>query len=148
MIFRTLRDRPIMLMAVCFALMFAGFNGAEQYFALYYNQTGEKNAALTTLSIVYVASIIGSFLAPWVLAKIGLKRAMVLSVPLYVALVVSIPARFLPVTYLLAFFVGLAASPLWIASSTYLMKIAEKARVFLRRSCRGPRQSKSLGRVR
>lgn len=125
MTFKALKNKNIVWLAFCFAVFFFGFNGASQFFTVYYKQAGIPNVALTALAIVYITIIPASFIAPWVIGKLGLKRSIILPCIAYVLFIPGAISKNLSVIYALAVLVGFAAAPLAVARSTYLLKCAE-----------------------
>lgn len=123
--FRALQNKRIVWLSLCFATFWFGFNGAEQFFAVYYNQTGAANMALMALAIIYAAVIPASFVAPLVVGRLGLKRSIILPGIIYAVFVFGVIGKNPLTIYALAALLGLLAAPLGVARGTYLLKCAE-----------------------
>lgn len=130
MVFKALADKKILGLSFGFAVFFFGFNGAEQFFAVYYNQLGIGRMALTALSIIYFAVIPGSLFAPWIVGRLGLKWAMGSSGIIYAAFVFALITKSPSVVYPLAALLGFFAALLGVARGTYLLKLAGNGRGF------------------
>ncbi|PJC28312.1 hypothetical protein CO054_00815 [Candidatus Shapirobacteria bacterium CG_4_9_14_0_2_um_filter_39_11] len=120
------KNRNLTIIAFAFGLLFFGFNAAEQHFTAFYQTIGQVNLAFRSLAILYGAIVLGNFIGPATVRKIGIKLAFIIGFATYVALVFGIVLKIAFLIYLLSFILGIGAGVIGIARADFLRLIAPK----------------------
>ncbi|MDO8599255.1 MAG: MFS transporter, partial [bacterium] len=115
----------VRLLGLAFLLIFFGFDGFQQYVTTYFQHLGITRVGFLSLVLVYLAFMVGSLPAASVVSRLGAKRSMVIAVTAYAlygfSLLTASPSAILAASVVL----GAAASVLWTAQSTYLIRASD-----------------------
>ncbi len=120
------KNKNILLLSLAFGLLFFGFNAAEQHFTAFYQAIGKQNLAYESLAILYVAIILGNFIGPTVVRKIGTRPAIIWGFVTYTILVFGIVTKNAVAIYGLSFLLGIGAGVAGIARTEILRLLAPK----------------------
>ncbi len=120
------KDKNILIISLAFGLLFFGFNAAEQHFTAFYQTIGKRNLAYESLAILYVAIILGNFIGPTVVRKIGTRLAIIWGFVTYTLLVLGIITKNAATIYGLSFLLGIGAGVVGIARTEILRLLAPK----------------------
>lgn len=120
------QNKQLLILSIALGLIFFGFNAAEQHFTAYYQTIGLPNLAFQSLALLYVAIIVGNFLGPWLVRKLGIKLSFFLGYLTYVALVFGIITKNPFLIYLFSFLLGTGAGVAGIARVDFLRLISPK----------------------
>lgn len=118
------KNKQVLILSIASGLIFFGFNAAEQHFTPYYKQIGLSNQAFNALAILYGSIIIGSFIGPFLVRRIGIRLALILGYLTYVALVLGITLKIVPLVYGLSSLLGVGAGVAGIARIDFIRLIA------------------------
>ena len=120
------KNKNVTILSICLGLLFFGFNAAEQYFTAFYQQIGQADLAFQSLAILYLAIIIGNYLGPTIVRKLGIKLSIYLGFLSYTVLVFGIVTKISLLVYLLSTLLGIGAGILGIARIEFLRLVAPR----------------------
>ena len=120
------KNKNILILSLASGLLFFGFNAAEQHFTAFYQTIGKQNLAYESLAILYAAIILGHFIGPTVVRKIGTRLAIILGFVAYTLLTLGISTKIAAVIYGLSFLLGIGAGVMGIARIEILRLLAPR----------------------
>ncbi len=113
--------KDITILAIGFFMIFLGFNTLQQYFTIAYAQSGLAILSLHALAITYIFFFTGSFIAPLLIEKIGLRNALIAGGAGYVLFIGIIPLKSVPIVIAAAAINGICAALIWISEGAYVI---------------------------
>ncbi|TSC88432.1 MAG: hypothetical protein G01um101416_100 [Microgenomates group bacterium Gr01-1014_16] len=120
------KNKNVLFLSLGSGLLFFGFNAAEQHFTAFYQTIGRQNLAYESLAILYAAIILGNFIGPGIVGKIGARLAIIWGFVVYTLLVFGIVTKVTVIIYGLSFLLGIGAGVMGIARIELLRLIAPK----------------------
>lgn len=115
---QTKRDaRNVTLVTVGVFLQFLGFDTAQQFFAPWLSSQGKEDLALSGLILLYAVFFLSNFFAPQMVARMGLKRSLLLGSTPYALFGLSALSGAPALIYLACITVGLGAALFWNANT-------------------------------
>lgn len=114
--------RDILLLSSGFAILFLGYNGFQQYFTAVYSEMGLEKLAFISLTLIYIFLIIGNFLAPTIIKKVGAKKSLLITGSIYVAFIALTLLKIPWLTMIVAALLGLAGGVLWTVQALYVVR--------------------------
>lgn len=120
------KNKNIFILSVGSGLLFFGFNAAEQHFTAFYQTIGRQNLAYQSLAILYAAIIVGNFIGPSVVGKIGARLVIIWGFIAYTLFVFGIITKISVVIYGLSFLLGIGAGVMGIARVELLRLLAPR----------------------
>lgn len=118
--------KDIIILSAAFFLIFLSFNTAQQYFAAIYSDFGKEKTAFYSLALIYLFFFIGTFFAPLIAARIGLKKSMIIASLGFAAFVAAIPLKTDWIMIALSVVLGLGAALLWTAQGAYVIRTTDE----------------------
>lgn len=128
MTFLALKNVNVVLISFFFALIFFGYNGAEAFITVFYDQVGLKQVALTAQGLAYTFILLSTLVTPWINGKIGLRNTMLVAAAVYALYIAGYATGNIPLIFVLSALNGLAIGLLWNSRNTYLLKVVEDNR--------------------
>lgn len=111
-----------MILCLGFATLFLGYNGFQQYFTAVYSEIGLEKLAFISLTLIYICLIIGNFIAPMIIRKVGAKKSLLITGSIYVAFIALTILKIPWLTMGIAMLLGLAGGVLWTVQALYIVK--------------------------
>ncbi len=118
--------KDIIVMAAGFFLIFLGFNTTIQYFTVSYAQAGLAVLSLNALALTFLFFFIGSFLAPTLISRIGLKTGLLIGAFGYAIFIYSVLTKTTTLVIVSAILQGLCAAILWISEGAYIIHTTDE----------------------
>lgn len=117
--------RNIVWLSLSFLLTFFAFDGVQQFLSIHWQELGQTQAAFVSLVIVYAVFTVGNPAASVVVHHLGAKRSMMLATIPYAVYLAVVTTGSVALLYAASAFLGLAASVLWIAQNSYLVRASD-----------------------
>lgn len=120
------KNHNLTILSLSLGLIFFGFNAAEQHFTAFYQSIGLPNLAFQSLAVLYGAIIVGNFIGPSIVKKLGVELSFFLGYLAYVFLVFGITLKISILIYALSFLLGVGSGIVGIAGAEFLRLVAPK----------------------
>lgn len=109
-------SKDIMALARGFFFLFFTYNGVEKYIVPYLSALG-----MFMLGLAYLSLFVGDFVSPWIISRIGTKKAMMWGAATYFLFAVCIPLQSLWFNIPSAMAAGMGAALVWNGMSTHVI---------------------------
>lgn len=119
--------RNIFWLSVAFLLTFFAFDGVQQFLSIHWQELGQTKAAFISLVIVYAVFTVGNPVAALVVHRLGAKWSMMIATIPYSLYLGIVTTGSVPLLYTASALLGLAASMLWTAQNSYLVRASDPA---------------------
>lgn len=111
-------------LSLAFFLIFLGFGAVHQYTTTYFAQLGVRNTGFISLILIYLFFALTNLVSPILVSKFGAKRCMIFSSPFYMLYIIIFLVKSIFLLYMTSIFLGIAASFLWTAQASYLIRVS------------------------
>lgn len=118
--------KNIQLLSLAFLLIFAGFNGAQQYVTTFYAHIGQPHVGFFSLIIIYSVFVISSPVASITVSRFGSKKAMVVGAAMYAIFCFTLVSNSVFLVYLASFLIGSGAALLWTGQAIFLNRTSDE----------------------
>lgn len=115
-------NKNILFLSLGFALIFAAFNGVQQYIAVYFKELGFVDVGINSLILIYTGFVIFNPFVPYIIRKISLKYCMIIATIAYSLFIFALPIGNKILIYFTSLLLGFSACGLWVAESSYLIR--------------------------
>ncbi len=116
----------IKILSLGFFVLFLGYNGVQQYLTIYFSKLGFLKVGFYCLILIYLFFLFGNFLAPFFVLKFGPKKSLLISSIFYFLFILSLLSKNQTIIYIFSIFLGIFASFLWMAQTSFLIRKIKK----------------------
>lgn len=119
--------RNVWLISIAFFFIFAGFNSAQQYLTVIFEQQGREDLALLSILVLYGTFMAtGVFISKAIPLLGGLKRSLVIGAATYALFCASVAVSNAAVLLLASIVIGAGAGLIWVSSAQIIADSSEK----------------------
>lgn len=115
-------DKNVKILSLAFLFTFFGYNGVQQFVTPFFSDLGSPKAGFVILILVYSSFTLSNVFIAGVVQRLGARKSMIIGSVFYSFFIFSLLAKQIFLIYIFAIFLGIAASFLWIGSTSYLVK--------------------------
>lgn len=113
---KKLINHNVLYIVLGYFWIFFGFNAAQQYLLVSFALMNKQQNAIFALLILYTTFLISGIFSSKIIAKLGLKKSVILGALTYTVFIFSLISKNFNLIYFASVLIGLGAGLLWISS--------------------------------
>ncbi len=118
--------KDIRLLSLGFLFIFAGYSGVQQFLTTYFRDNNLTNIGFQSLVFIYVAFIMAAGVSIYFVNRFGAKKCLIISSIFYTIYILAVVSLQVQLIYIASVFLGVAASLLWTAQGSYLLRVSHR----------------------